>query len=130
MRDKDYLMDELYDEDEEWPEWYDGKHINEALFCQYFLQLHPMKCIHGRLFTVDGMVEDEGEISQMILDEIQGSVTKGLAKTVSGLLAAIKIMAHSNPLPVETDRIHMANGIYHLDGTFTEERPTATTASR
>ena len=87
MRDKDYLMDELFDEDEEWPEWYDGKHINEALFCQYFLQLHPMKCIHGRLFTVDGMVEDEGEISQMILDEIQGSVTKGLAKTVSGLLS-------------------------------------------
>ena len=122
MRDKDYLMDEPFDEDEEWPEWYDGKHINEALFCQYFLQLHPMKCIHGRLFTVDGMVEDEGEISQMILDEIQGSVTKGLAKTVSGLLAAIKIMAHSNPLPVETDRIHMANGIYHLDGTFTEEK--------
>ena len=54
MRDKDYLMDEPFGEDEEWPEWYDGKHINEALFCQYFLQLHPMKCIHGRLFTVDG----------------------------------------------------------------------------
>lgn len=122
MRDKDYLMDELFGEDEEWPEWYDGKHINEALFCQYFLQLHPMKCIHGRLFTVDGMVEDEGEINQMILSEIQGSVTKGLAKTVSGLLAAIKIMAHSNPLPVETDRIHVANGIYHMDGTFTEEK--------
>ena len=70
MRDNDYLMDEPFDEDEEWPEWYDGKHINEAMFCQYFLQLHPMKCIHGRLFTVDGMVEDEGEISQMILDDL------------------------------------------------------------
>ena len=122
MRDKDYLMDEPFDEDEEWPEWYDGKHINEALFCQYFLQLHPMKCIHGRLFTVDGMVEDEGEISQMILDEIQGSVTKGLAKTVSALLSAIKIMARSDQLPVETDRIHVANGIYHLDGAFTAEK--------
>ena len=41
---------------------------------------------------------------------------------MSGLLAAIKIMAHSNPLPVETDRIHMANGIYYLDGTFTEKK--------
>ena len=20
-----------------WPEWYDGKHINEVLFCQQFL---------------------------------------------------------------------------------------------
>ena len=49
-------------------------------------------------------------------------MTKELAKAVSGLLAAIKIMAHSNPLPVETDRIHMANGIYYLDGNFTEKK--------
>ena len=41
MRDKDYLMDELFDEDEEWPEWFDGKQVNEPLFCQYFLQMHP-----------------------------------------------------------------------------------------
>ena len=122
MRDTDYLMDEPFDEDEEWPEWFDGKQVNEPLFCQYFLQLYPMKCIHGRLFTVDGMVEDEGAISQMILNEVQGSVTKGLAKTVSALLSAIKIMARSDQLPVETDRIHTANGIYHLDGAFTEEK--------
>ena len=27
-----------------WPEWYDGRHINEVLFCQQFLEKHPMKC--------------------------------------------------------------------------------------
>ena len=37
-----------------WPEWYDGRHINEVLFCQQFLDKHPMKCVRGRLFTVDG----------------------------------------------------------------------------
>ena len=36
-----------------WPEWYDGRHINEVLFCQQFLDKHPMKCVRGRLFTVD-----------------------------------------------------------------------------
>ena len=46
-----------------WPEWYDGRHINEVLFCQQFLDKHPMKCVRGRLFTVDGLIEDEGQIS-------------------------------------------------------------------
>ena len=35
-----------------WPEWYDSRHINEVLFCQQFLDKHPMKCVSGRLFTV------------------------------------------------------------------------------
>ena len=34
-----------------WPDWYDGRHINEVLFCQQFLDKHPMKCVRGRLFT-------------------------------------------------------------------------------
>mgnify|MGYP000328617110 CR=1 FL=1 len=40
-----------------WPDWYDGRHINEVLFCQQFLDKHPMKCVRGRLFTVDGLIE-------------------------------------------------------------------------
>ena len=39
-----------------WPDWYDGRHINEVLFCQQFLDKHPMKCVRGRLFTVDGLI--------------------------------------------------------------------------
>lgn len=34
-------------------DWFDGKHINEILFCQEFLKTHPMRCIGGTLFTVD-----------------------------------------------------------------------------
>ena len=49
-----------------WPEWYDGRHINEVLFCQQFLEKHPMKCVRGRLFTVDGLIEDEGQIGNLI----------------------------------------------------------------
>ena len=32
-----------------WPEWYDGRHINEVLFCQQFLD-HEMcarAAVHG-----------------------------------------------------------------------------------
>ncbi len=90
----------------ECPAWFDGKSINEVLFCQHFLHFHPMKCVRGRLFTIDGMVEDEGEISQIILDEVRGHLTSGIAKAVSNLMASLKLMAYSPPLPVETDRIH------------------------
>ena len=27
------------------PDWYDGKRINEVLFCQQFLKKHPIKCV-------------------------------------------------------------------------------------
>ena len=47
-----------------WPDWYDVRHINEVLFCQQFLEKHPMKCVRGRLFTVDGLIEDEGQIGK------------------------------------------------------------------
>lgn len=74
-----------------WPDWYDGKHINEVLFCQQFLDKHPMKCVRGRLFTVDGLIEDEGQIGNLILEEISGVLTSGLSKVVTNLLASIPV---------------------------------------
>lgn len=106
----------------DWPAWYDGKNINEVLFCQEFLESHPMKCVRGRLFTVDGVVEDEAEISQQILEVLCSCVTAGLSKRVTNLLASLKLQAYSPPLPIETDRIHVSNGIYFMDGHFSPEK--------
>ena len=105
-----------------WPEWYDGRHINEVLFCQQFLDKHPMKCVRGRLFTVDGLIEDEGQIGNLILEEISGVLTANLSKTVANLLASIKLQAYSPPLPIEADRIHVANGTYFMDGSFSADK--------
>ena len=105
-----------------WPDWYDGRHINEVLFCQQFLDKHPMKCVRGRLFTVDGLIEDERQIGNLILEEISGVLTSGLSKVVTNLLASIKLQAYSPPLPIETDRIHVANGTYFMDGSFTPNK--------
>ena len=44
-----------------WPDWYDGKKINEVQFCYDFLKSHPLKCIDGQFYTPDGPVEDESE---------------------------------------------------------------------
>ena len=97
------------------PDWYDGKRINEVLFCQQFLKKHPMKCVRGRLFTVDGLIEDEAQIGNLILEEISGCLTSGLSKVVANLLASIKLQAYSPPLPIETDRIHVACLLYTSD---------------
>ena len=81
-----------------------------------------MKCVRGRLFTVDGLIEDEGQIGNLILEEISGVLTANLSKTVANLLASIKLQAYSPPLPIETDRIHVANGTYFMDGSFTADK--------
>ena len=104
------------------PDWFDGKRINEVLFCQQFLDKHPMKCVRGRLFTVDGLIEDEGQIGNLILEEISSCLTSGLSKVVANLLASIKLQAYSPPLPIETDRIHVANGTYFMDGRFSADK--------
>lgn len=96
--------------------------IDEVAFCHSFLHQHPMKCVRGRLFTVDGMIEDEGKIQQMILDEVMACQSTGIAKKVKSLFEAVKLMAYSEPLPIETDRIHVANGTYFLNGTFTVDK--------
>ncbi len=41
---------------------------------------------------------------------------------MTNLLASIKLQAYSPPLPIETDRIHVANGTYFMDGSFTADK--------
>ena len=68
-----------------WPDWYDGKKINEIQFCYDFLESHPLKCIAGRFYTPDGPVEDEAEIKQKVLLEIESYVTSGLSKAIRAI---------------------------------------------
>ena len=41
------------------PIWFDGKHINEALFCDDFLSRHKIIYTNGAFFTPDGRVTDD-----------------------------------------------------------------------
>lgn len=40
------------------PIWFDGKSINEALFCEDFLSIHQILFANGAFFTPDGRVTD------------------------------------------------------------------------
>lgn len=63
-----------------WPDWYNGKKIDEVQFGRAFLEQWPLKCVNGTLYTLDGPVEDESEIKQRILENIEEYVTSGLSK--------------------------------------------------
>ena len=98
------------------------RQINELIYSCSFLSAHPMKCIHGRFFTVDGLVPDEGSLKQIIFDDISEWKESGVARKVDDLLKTIKLMAYSEDIPLHYDRIHVANGTWYLDGRFTGDK--------
>ena len=64
-------------------EWFDGKKINEALFCEEFLRDYPMICVHDTFFNTEGRVSDESQLKKDILNRIAPCVTSGLARRVN-----------------------------------------------
>ena len=103
-------------------EWFDGKKINEVLFCEDFLKQYPMVSLNGTFFTVDGYVSDENLLKKQIYDFLKPYVSTGLPKKVSNLLEVLRMECCGSDLPLQTDRIHVANGTLFLDGTFTPEK--------
>lgn len=104
------------------PEWYDGKHVNEVKFCEEFLKSHPMKSVNGTFFTVEGRVTDEDKLRRDIYELLKPFFSTALGKRVNNLLEALRLEAYAPDLPIQRDRIHVANGILFLDGTFSSER--------
>jgi len=104
------------------PEWVDGKKINEALFCREFLKEHPMIAVDGTFFSTEGRIADESKLKREILERIEPYATSGLSRKVQNILEALRLMCYSEPLPIQTDRIHVANGTLFLDGTFKDEK--------
>lgn len=104
------------------PEWYDGKHVNEVKFCEEFLREHPMKSVNGTFFTVEGRVTDEDKLRREIYELLKPYFSTGLGKRVNNLLEALRLEAYTPDLPIQRDRIHVANGTLFLDGTFSSER--------
>ena len=109
-------------DEEKLPAWFDGKKIHEIAFCREFLREQPMVCVKGTFFTVDKRITDERELKKRIYDKLKDFVSTGVARKQDSLLELLRSEAFVEDLPVQTDRIHVANGTLFLDGTFTEEK--------
>lgn len=82
----------------EFPEWYDGKHVNEVKFCEEFLREHPMKSVNGTFFTVEGRVTDEDKLRREIYEMLKPYFSTGLGKRVNNLLDALRLEAYAPDL--------------------------------
>ena len=104
------------------PDWYDGKKVNEVAFCREFLGENPMICVKGSFFTTEGRIADEDALGKLIYDKLSPWVKTGLSRRVDSLMNTLRKEAYRPDLPIQTDRIHVANGTLFLDGTITEEK--------
>ena len=106
----------------ETPEWLEGKSINETIFSREFLKDHPMKSIGGKFYTTEGRIHEESSLKKEIFDFIKPYVSSNLAKKVNNLLEVLRMECATEEFPLETDRIHVANGTFYLNGNLSKER--------
>ena len=104
------------------PRWMQDKHFNEVLFCEDFLSAHPMVCVDGSFFTVEGRVADEEGIRKQIYEMLRPHFTSGTARRATSLLETLRLEAYTQELPIQEDRIHVANGTLFLNGEFRAEK--------
>ena len=105
------------------PMWFDGKSINEALFCDDFLSTHQLLYSNGAFFTPDGRVTDDLPLRGEIFEELKYCAVNNIPRKISNIIEIMKLAAHVEDFPPEQDRIHLVNGTLLLDGTFTEGKP-------
>ena len=103
------------------PNWFNGKSINEVVFCTEFVLNRPLKCFGGKLYGIDGEISDS-EICHDISVMLTVFVTTGISRKVKSLLEALKLFCHSEPIPVLENEIHLLNGILKTDGTWISEK--------
>lgn len=104
---------------ENWPIWFDGKSINEALFCQQFLASHKLAFTENTFFTVAGRMVDESLLQKEIYRLMEPFATTSVTRKITGIIELLRITAHVDDLPPQADRVHVANGTLMLDGSFT-----------
>ena len=102
------------------PIWFDGKNINEALFCEEFLREHRIIFTNRAFFTPDGRVTDDLPLRGEIYESLKSCAVNNIPKKISNIVEVLKLEAQAEDLLPEPDRVHLSNGTLLLDGTFTE----------
>ena len=97
------------------PVWFDGKSINEALFCDDFLSRHKIIYTNGAFFSPDGRVTNDLPLRSEIFDELRCCAVSNIPRKISNIVELMKLAALVEDFPPETDRIHLANGTLFLE---------------
>lgn len=81
------------------PVWFDGKSINEALFCEEFLQTHKIIFTNGAFFTPEGRVTDELPLRGEIFEELKCCAVSNIPRKISNIVELIKLAALVEDFP-------------------------------
>ena len=102
------------------PIWFDGKNINEALFCDDFLSRHKLIYTDGAFFTPEGRITDELPLRGEIFEELRCCAVSNIPKKINNIVELMKLAALKDDFAPEQDRIHLSNGTLLLDGSFAD----------
>lgn len=102
------------------PIWFDGKNINEALFCDDFLSRHRLIYTDGAFFTPEGRITDELPLRVEIFEELRCCAVSNIPKKINNIVELMKLAALKDDFAPEQDRIHLSNGTILLDGSFAD----------
>ena len=102
------------------PVWFDGQNINEALFCEEFLQESRIIFANRAFFTPNGRVTDDIVLRGEVYEKLKSYTISSVPQKIKNIMELLKLEAMVEDLPPQPDRIHVANGALMLDGRFIE----------
>ena len=102
------------------PVWFDGQNINEALFCEEFLQERRIIFANRAFFTPNGRVTDDIFLRGEVYEKMKSYTISSVPQKIKNIMELLKLEAMVEDLPPQPDRIHVANGTLMLDGRFIE----------
>ena len=109
------------------PMWFDGKSINEALFCEDFLRTRQIIFANGAFFTPDGRVTDDLPLRGEIFEELKYCAVNNIPRKISNIIEIMKLAAHVEDFPPEQDRIgkryaHAGRHFYRGEAGYCEKQ--------
>ena len=105
-----------------WPDWYDGKNIDETKFCKAFITEHPLIFCENAFFIREGVLTDRMLLEKVIYKHVHPFIHSNVSKRIANLAELMKTTAYVSNFPPQPDRINVSNGTLMLDGTFSESK--------
>ena len=95
--------------------------IDEVGFCNELLNQHPLLCVNNTFFDINGIVAEDA-IYHEIFHKLSPHVSHNLPKLVKSLGETLKYITYQESLPMNSNEIHLQNGVLYTDGSFREEK--------
>ena len=101
-----------------YPVWFNGKDINETVFCEEFMKSHLLAYDNNAFFSPNGRLTDLLPLSREIYRILKTCAVKNVPHTIKNVIELLKLYNKEVDLKPRTDRIHLANGTLFTDGRF------------